>query len=70
MVITDASKHVKGIVSLSDILQFLVLDHCKETNSCSCPRSLPINLVIPGNNKTAVDTIVEGTVFTVGPTAN
>ena len=51
IVITDTERRVVGVVSLSDILQHLVLDHAKSAphgqNECSCPRSTPINLIIP-----------------------
>jgi len=40
LVITDKDKQVRGIVSLSDILTHLVLEHSRQTTTaCSCPRS-------------------------------
>ena len=56
LVITDADKHVRGIVSLSDILTHLVLEHNNATpTACSCPRSASaassaqtMNTVVPG----------------------
>jgi hypothetical protein len=40
LVITDKDKRVCGIVSLSDILTHLVLEHSRQTTTaCSCPRS-------------------------------